>query len=32
VFRKGPDPASKSLTVAPLVARRGAGAQVALRW
>ena len=32
VFRKGPDPASKSLTVAPLVARRAAGAQVALRW
>jgi len=32
VFRRGPDPAPKSLTIAPLVARRGAGAQVALRW
>src|SRR5262245_4731404 len=32
VFRRRPDPASKSVTVAPLVARRGAGAQVALRW
>jgi len=32
VFRRGADPASKSVTVAPLVARRGAGAQVALRW
>jgi hypothetical protein len=32
VFRRGPDPASRLLTVAPLVARRGAGAQVALRW
>jgi hypothetical protein len=32
VFRRAADPASKSLTVAPLVARRGAGAQVALRW
>jgi hypothetical protein len=32
VFRRGSDPVSKSLTVAPLVARGGAGAQVALRW
>ena len=32
VFRRGPDPSPKSLTVGPLVARRGAGAQVALRW
>ena len=32
VFRRAPNPASKSLTVAPLVARRGAGAQVAVRW
>ncbi len=32
VFRRRPDPASQSLTIAPLVARRGAGAQVALRW
>ena len=32
VFRRGPAPASKSVTVAPLVARRGAGARVALRW
>jgi hypothetical protein len=32
VFRRGPDPASKSVTVAPLVARRAAGAQVAVRW
>ena len=32
VFRRGPDPSSKSLTVAPLVGRRAAGAQVAVRW
>ena len=32
VFRRGPDPASKSMTVAPLVARRGVAAQVALHW
>ena len=32
VFRRAPGPASKSLTVSPLVAHRGAGAQVALRW
>ena len=32
VFRRGPDGVSKSLTVSPLVAPRGAGAQVALRW
>jgi hypothetical protein len=32
VFRRAPGPASKSLTIAPVVARRGAGAQVALRW
>ena len=32
VFRRGPDHASTSLTVAPVVGRRAAGAQVALRW
>lgn len=32
VFRRRPDAASKSMTIAPLVARRGAGARVALRW